>query len=270
MNLIKSSYEIWDQPPGFEGMLEHIERAGRVCYKSEGNIKYDECGNSLTAEPFVQRMIKSGHGAMLEHGTVYLKAPVSIAGGMGSEEESCPLDKYRNNKYSIVHKDKNIYPDWLYVTTNYRVLTEQGWLNDLKYLCEPTEYHEKRVTVHFVLPIGISREFCRHRVFSFAEQSTRYCNFSTDKFNNELTFIEDNWCDEELLRQIEYWYINSYLKPQEKRNLLPLCTKTELVMTGFVSDWEHLFSLRDAASAHPQAQELAKPLHEEFIKNGWL
>lgn len=260
MRLVQPSWEIWEQEPGIQGIYKAIEKAGRICYRSENKITED------SAKPFVDRMIKSGHGAMLEHGTVYLRAPVSITGGMGSEEESCPLDKYRNNKYSVVHKDKNIYPDWLYVTTNLRALVENSWLDDLKYLCEPTEYHERRVTVHFVLPIGISREFCRHRVMSFAEQSTRYCNFSSDKFNNELTFIEDNWCDEELLRQIEYWYINSYLKPQEKRNMLPLCTKTELVMTGFVSDWQHFFELRTPANAHPQARELAIPLREEFVK----
>lgn len=205
--------------------------------------------------------------------------------------------KYQNNKYSKVVPfliSKKVYPKGVLmspdgnggislrkpnsqepstsslggicITTNYRVLVENNWLDDLKYLCEPTEYHEKRVTVHFVLPIGISREFCRHRVFSFAEQSTRYCNFSADKFNNELTFIEDQWCDEELLRQIEHWYINSYLKPQEKRNMLPLCTKTELVMTGFVSDWKHFFFLRCPINAHPQARELAIPLSEEFVK----
>lgn len=260
MKLIKPSYEIWEQEPGIQGIYKAIEKAGRICYLSGDKITED------SAKPFVDRMINSGHLSVLEHGTVYLKAPVSITGGMGSEEESCPLDKYRNNKYSAVHKDKNIYPDWLYATTNYRVLIEQGWLNDLKYLCEPTEHHERRVAVHFVLPIGISREFCRHRVMSFAEQSTRYCNFSSDKFNNELTFIEDNWCNEELLRQIEYWYINSHLKPQEKRNMLPLCTKTELVMTGFVSDWESFFKLRTPANAHPQARELAIPLREEFVK----
>ena len=103
MNLIKSSYEIWDQSSRFEGMLKHIERAGRVCYKSEGNIKYDECGNSLTAEPFVQKMIKSGHGAMLEHGTVYLKfdLPHSKYGDkMVNYAELFKLrGKYFNNKY---------------------------------------------------------------------------------------------------------------------------------------------------------------------------
>lgn len=259
MNLIKSSYEIWEQPAGLEGIYKQIERAGRVCYKSEDKITED------SAKSFVDRMIASGHGAMLEHGTVYLQIKSRDA-----ENYHLLYNKYSSNPHSHINVGRGCMWNTLYITTNYRVLVENNWLDDLKYLCEPTEYHEKRVTVHFVLPIGISREFCRHRVFSFAEQSTRYCNFSSDKFNNELTFIEDNWCDEELLRQIEYWYINSYLKPQEKRNLLPLCTKTELVMTGFVSDWEHFFSLRDATSAHPQAQELAKPLHEEFIKNGWL
>lgn len=152
MRLIKPSFKIYTQEAGLDGIYKAIEKAGRVCYKSEDKITEN------SAKSFVDRMIASGHGAMLEHGTVYLKAPVSITGGMGSEEESCPLDKYRNNKYSIVHKDKNIYPDWLYVTTNYRVLVENDWLDDLEYLCEPTEYHAKRVTVHFVCDRGVSHK----------------------------------------------------------------------------------------------------------------
>lgn len=129
-----------------------------------------------------------------------------------------------------------------------------------------------------------------------------YCNYSKDKFGNELTFIIPSWSkavegdygtlrdpkdiqfeeyDEDVfemnfineLINIEFRYMNvieAGYSPQQARVLLPNALKTELVMTGFVSDWEHFFSLRDAASAHPQAQELAKPLHEEFIKNGWL
>lgn len=274
MKLIKPSFEIIEQQYTcnkmdatavqkrewlLNGIYKQIELAGRTCYKSEDKITED------SAKGFVERMIKSGHGAMLEHGTVYLKIcweyPMDTI-----------YDKYKENKYSKVCRvldSESLCPIW-YVTTNLRVLVENDWMDDLKYLCEPTEYHEKRVTVRFILPIGISREFCRHRVFSFAEQSTRYCNFSSDKFNNELTFIEDQWCDKELLRQIEYWYINSYLKPQEKRNLLPLCTKTELVMTGFVSDWKHFFFLRCPINAHPQARELAIPLREEFINKGYV
>lgn len=262
MKLIKPYFEIIEQEPGLEGIYKIIEQAGRTCYRSLDKITPD------SAKGFVDRMIKSGHGAMLEHGTVYLKLTPS---------EIHIYHKYRDNPYTNVNvvNSEDPYPvPTYYVTTNYRVLIEQGWLDDLQYLCDPTEHHERRVTVRFILPIGISREFCRHRVFSFAEQSTRYCNFSSDKFNNELTFIEDNWCDEELLRQIEYWYINSYLKPQEKRNMLPLCTKTELVMTGFVSDWEHFFLCRSriahTGKPHPQAQELADPLMDEFIRRGLI
>lgn len=303
MRLIKPSYEVWKQSSGFEGMLEHIERAGRVCYKSEGNIKYDECGNSLTAEPFVQKMIKSSHGAMLEHSTVYLKLT-----GVFLDPTDCDVkygnyvvNHYADNKYSkVVIKHDKEWKSNVYVTTNYRVVVENGWLDDLKYLCEPTEYHEKRVTVKFILSRSIAQEYTRHRVFSFAMESQRYCAYNKDKFGNEVTFIipcwtnlpeqeygdrvnpkvfnrgntngiETNYVDS--LRQAEYNYfnlLNQGWKPQQAREVLPNACKTELVMTGFVSDWKHFFELRCASNAHPQAQELAKPLHEEFIKNDWL
>lgn len=267
MKLIKPSFIIIEQEPGIEGIYKAIERAGRTCYKSEDKITED------SAKKFVEMLNVRHHLSVYEHGTVYLKIDFDYVDF--SEKYDIPIlpdiiDRYLNNKYSkCIIKERNSNCT-AYITANYRILVENNWLDDLKYLCEPTEYHERRVTVRFVLPIGISREFCRHRAMSFAEQSTRYCNFSSDKFNNELTFIEDTWCDEELLRQIEYWYINSYLKPQEKRNMLPLCTKTELVMTGFVSDWEHFFELRTPTNAHPQAQELAIPLKEEFIKRGYI
>lgn len=159
MKLIKPSFEIYEQGPGLEGIYEAIERAGRTCYKStrpEGQ----------TAKDFVDRMIASQHYAMLEHGTVYLKFDGIVhvfgkgyLGGM----------KYIDNHYSKV----DIKGTTQYVTTNYRVLVENDWLDDLKYLCEPTEFHEKRVTVHFVCDRGVSHEFVRHRVFSFAQESTR-------------------------------------------------------------------------------------------------
>ena len=117
-----------------------------------------------------------------------------------------------------------------------------------------------------------------------------YCNYSKDKFNNEITFIQPCWnClktgvyngvdnfdgdyFEHSLREAELYYFKLLelgWKPQEARAVLPNALKTELVMTGFISDWKHFFELRDAGSAHPQAQELAKPLHEEFIKRGYI
>ena len=292
MRLIKPSFSIWDQQEGLEGIYKQIERAGRVCYKSEDKITED------SAKDFVDRMIKLGHGAMLEHGTIYLI--IDCSGRLLDV-----ANKYVNNKYS----EWTLHPDGVHycITTNYRVLLQNGWLDDLQYLCEPTEYHEKRVTIHFVCDRGVSHEFVRHRVISFAQESTRYCNYSKDKFGNELTFILPPWVDErqlgeqnsqELLIQmgslsnptytqedlnelhflfslasseVQYFnLINNGWKPQEARAVLPNSLKTELVVTGFVSDWEHFFELRDAGSAHPQARELAHLLHMEFLRRKYL
>lgn len=295
MKLIKPSFEIWNQPAGLEGVYKQIERVGRVCYKSEDKITED------SAKPFVDRMIKSGHGAMLEHGTVYLKVFNVI-------ENSELIDKYKSNKYSVVKEGTEVYNchgDILYgsckcITTNYRVLVENGWLDDLKYICKPTEFHEKRITVHFVCDRGVSHEFVRHRVMSFAQESTRYCNYSKDKFGNELTFIIPCWIkdleEKSYLAHAEYhhtkedaskqWYdvcMNSEFvyedlirlgwKPQEARAVLPNSLKTELVVTGFVSDWNHFFDLRargTTGAPHPQAKELAEPLMKEFIARKYI
>lgn len=289
MKLIKPGFEILDQQCGLEGIYKQIEIAGRTCYKSEDKITED------SAKGFVERMIKSGHGAMLEHGTVYLKFETM-------KSTIHPLDKYYHNKYSKVCTEEGLTKQTkiVFVTTNYRVLVENGWLDDLKYICEPTEYHERRITVRFVCDRGVSHEFVRHRVFSFAQESTRYCNYSKDKFGNELTFIIPCWTNlpeqeygdrvnpkvfnrgntngvetsyVDSLRQAEYNYfnlLNQGWKPQEARAVLPNALKTELVMTGFVSDWKNFFFLRCPLNAHPQARELAIPLSEEFIKNGWL
>ena len=149
----------------------------------------------------------------------------------------------------------------------------------MQYICEPTEYHYKRTTVKFILPIGISREFCRHRVFSFSEQSTRYCNFSLNKFNNEITFIIPIWVKDinseeyltflEQLRRSEITYfelIKEGYKPQEARDVLPLSTKSELIMTGFDEDWKQFLELRCSPYAHPDAQKLANMLKDEMEK----
>ena len=153
MKLIKPSFSIWEQEPGLEGIYKAIEKAGRICYKSSDKITED------SAKGFVDRMIKSGHGAMLEHGTVYLKAKTEIVNYYihpedGEEEEYNPLDKYCSNKYSHT----NEYDYNLYVTTNLRVIVENGWMDDLKYLCEPTEHHERRVTVKFICDRGVSHK----------------------------------------------------------------------------------------------------------------
>ena len=98
---------------------------------------------------------------------------------------------------------------YAYVTMNYRHIIENDWLDDLQYICEPTEYHAKRVTVHFVCDRGVSHEFVRHRVFSFAQESQRYCNYSKEKFGNEITFIIPCWADSLALQEVKGTVINS-------------------------------------------------------------
>ena len=182
MKLIKPSVKIIDQKEGLQGIYEAIELAGRTCYKSEDKI------TDTSAEDFVNRMINSKHYAMLEFGTVYLKIE-------DISSYIIPLyAKYEKNKYSITKLPCcNEFRATCFVTTNLRVLVENGWLDDLKYICEPTEYHEKRICVKFTTDKGVSHELVRHRVFSFAQESTRFCNYSKDKFGNELTFIIPSW-----------------------------------------------------------------------------
>ena len=146
MKLIKPSFTIIEQGPGIEGIYKQIEMAGRTCYKSEDKI------TETSAKEFVDRMIKSGHGAMLEHGTIYLFAE------WYKDDGGSPLGKYKNNKYSRYTWNDN----GAYVTTNLRVLVENGWMDDLKYLSIPTEYHARRVTVKFVCDRGVTHEFVRH------------------------------------------------------------------------------------------------------------
>lgn len=151
MKLIKPSFTIIEQGPGIEGIYKQIEMAGRTCYKSEDKI------TETSAKEFVDRMIKSGHGAMLEHGTVYLTIPYDPLSSVSGPER-----KYRINKYSKVTSDETFTHGVAYITTNLRVLVENNWMDDLKYLSTSTEYHTRRITVKFICDRGITHEFVRH------------------------------------------------------------------------------------------------------------
>lgn len=291
MKIIKPTVEIVDQAPGLEGIYKQIEQAGRNCYQSSHLI------GENTAQPFVERMIRDGHTAMLEHGTVYLKMPYSKAA----------YDSFNHNPYSKV----SAFPeaDSLFVTTNYRVIVEHHLEDLLKYLVEPSSIHEPRVTVRFNTQIAISREYNRHRVNSVAESSTRYCNYSKDKFGNEISINLPTWVDfddatnpcfileerlkhcaenfgEELWDAIDYWlFANAvceycYLKliekgwtAQQARTILPLDTNTTLVHTAFVSDWQHFFDLRSRGTTgkpHHDAKVLADQLLKMFIDRAFI
>ncbi len=162
MKLIKPSFEILEQQSGMEGIYKQIELAGRTCYKSHNKITQD------SAKGFVDRMIKSGHGGMLEHGTVYLFVPrcKKFRDGSFTNYNQVGSDHLY---YSIVDDSEGNS----YITTNYRYIIENNLQHWLEYICKPTEFHKKRVTVRLITDQGILREFTRHRTFSFAVESTR-------------------------------------------------------------------------------------------------
>jgi thymidylate synthase (FAD) len=142
-------------------------------------------------------LIKSKHLSVLEHGTVYLKIPFKHV-VIKDKELDILNSKYRNNHYSklkCITKRKTDNPENIgnYITTNLRVLQENNWMKDLQFLCEPTEFHEKRLSVKVVTSRSISHELVRHRSMSFIQESQRYVGYTKDKFGGEITYIIPSW-----------------------------------------------------------------------------
>ncbi len=191
MRLIRPSYEIIEQGPGLQGIYDIIERCGKISYKSEPK-------GSEVAKRFVEARTKEKHGAVLEFGTVYL---TFMPGDIDPYKVADPRWRYNLNQYSKVR----IHDSIVYVTTNYRVLVEYGWLDDLKYLTEPKMYHEKRYCVKFITDIGVGREFLRHRVMSMVQESTRYVNYMKEKFGEQCTFVIPPWIDLPECEDLTYW-----------------------------------------------------------------
>lgn len=277
MEFLVAGYEIIDQEPGLEGIYKAAELPGRICYGSQDKIAPG------TAEKFVNGLMKSNHGAPLEHGTVYLMAPLQF--NYDTKTEYGALRKYQFNKFSKVNVDDD---GMMYVTTNLRVLFENGWLDDLKYLCEPTQYHERRVQVRFTVDRFTGEEFLRHRVASFNRESTRYVLFTKEKFGGgSIKYIVPVWLlDETNMKEIDahkdlniidfcqqiidheeghgpmselfawmfalkacewsYCTLTNQFgwKAEQARTVLPCAISSPLIMTAFVSDWVHFFNLR--------------------------
>lgn len=267
MKLINPDVKVWNQTYNLKGIFEHIERCARVCYASKHN--------AINSKKFIDGLIDKGHLSPLQHGTIYLK---------------CPGTKYLNSYSKVVTVNGNDY-----VTTNYLTMLRgsyktdedairnnfnKSWFDDLKYMCEPTEFHNKRTTACFTTSIGISREFNRHVTHSICEQSTRYCNYSKDRFDNQITFIKPSWyatnrCTEwkdefkKSLNESENRYLRMIelgAKPQDAREILPLSTATILIHTAYDSDWKHFFNMRCTSSKygipHPDAAFLADKLKQ--------
>lgn len=289
MKLINQNVEEWHCGYTLPEIWSHIAKCARTCYQSEPR------NNGETDEEFVKRVILHNHSleeigesrelqlklhlSCLEHGTVYLDVPCE-------EDTTEGVLLFSRNKYS---KHNYCYGLKCYITTNMRAIVEENLTKYLKYICAPTKIHHLRTTFNITTDIGVARELARHRTHSISEESTRYCNYSKDKFNNELTFIKPYCLNDEKIKLYEDYHIvirdkspesifivnlnnieSDYLDliklgwtPQQARQILPLSTKVQTIHTAFESDWAEFISLRADAcsgSVHPNMKVIANKI----------
>ena len=324
MRILSSNAELVQQEPGLVGAYKQVEKVGRACWASENYI------TNYSYQTFTEGLMEREHNAPLEHGTIYL---VYIIGSPIYDPyyivHTDDVQFFKRNPYSkVVEKHFDVAAqakgsEWMYefvaqygpstvyfITTNLRVIVENFDVKTREkvldhFVMNPYPEHEKRITVHFTCQRAISAEFNRHRKDSIMERSSRYCNFSKDKFGNEIGIIKPDWVNEDSnfnefidmcgciatgsdgdqFNKIDYWlFANlaceySYMnllrlkcKPEEARDILPMDLQTELYHTAFISDWIHFFKLRAWVSKgnkpHPEAKKLARQVFDEFVKLG--
>lgn len=323
MKILESTVSIIPQEPGLIGVYKQIEKVGRACWASQNLITED------SYKAFVEGLMQREHNASLEHGTVYL---VYMVGSPMYDTSYMiniiDVNKFKNNPYSkVVEKRYDVAAEakndnWIfefvasfgpstvyYITTNLRVIIENFNKDNRQRVLDhivnvPHKEHEIRTTVHFTCQRAISAEFNRHRKNSIMERSSRYCNFSKDKFGNEIGIVKPDWVIDDIPNldfmgyvkslnnydnsewsKFDYWvFANlacewSYMnlirlgsKPEEARDILPMDLQTELYHTAFISDWIHFFKLRAWNSKgnrpHPEARKLARQVFDKFVELG--
>ena len=278
MKLINQNVEEWYCGYTLPEIWSHIAKCARVCYQSEPR------NNGETDEEFVKRVILRNHSfdeiaksrelqlklhlSVLEHGTVYIDVPY-----LSNKEKIAVFFSNQYTKFRCCEIKDTSDAYNIAISTNMRTIVENGCTDLLNYLCTPTKYHYLRTTFNITTDIGVARELARHRTHSISEESTRYCNYSKDKFNNELTFIAPEWLDSSdftckydyiiQLTKLELIYkkllINGWTA-QQARQILPLSTKVQTIHTAFESDWAEFISLRADAcsgSVHPNMNIIA-------------
>ena len=312
MKLTSNKVEEYVQQSGTDGIYEAIASAARICYQT------DATKMKMQPKEFVENiLLKNGHSRCLEFGTVYLTLSVDNM-TKNDNSTSTPfsllqlVNKYKNNSYSKVFlKSDSPYLSMnskAYITTNMRVIMQgdyetdfeawknsydKNWLDDLKYLCKPTENHYKRRTFNMVLSRGASDDLRTHISLSSMCESTRFCNYSKGKYGNQLTGIKPYWMnfntDEEVIikensdltsfsalsdderqflasmAQEETEYLKNAkneLQPQQLKRLFPLWAKCELRLCGFDDAWDNFMWRRLDEHADPECTEIAKMIQK--------
>lgn len=303
MNIIKPSFMI-EERDELRGGLAIIERAARTCYKTEDRI------TDGSAERIVRMLIQRRHEAMLEHGDyIFLLGDYKILDNivyslrrLMEDGENVPLLTWTNiNERPIISGNIRAWRELLashcgaayYFTGAIDPIYTADLIPEEERETDPRikqiryadlqGIKEKRVhlrqTVRFTVDRGVTHELVRHRVMSFAQESTRYCDYSNGKQGDGITVIEPSFMTEHT-EPYDLWkrqcmsadtaYIHEKrlgLKPEQARTVLPQSTKAELVMTGTLRQWDHFFDMRarqTTGAAHPQAAEVALPLMQEM------
>lgn len=304
MKIIKADFDIID-PNNLMDPMNKVERVARVCYKSEDQIK------AGSAEKMVRSLIKSNHTAMLEHSSLvvsfsegeYHRLHRIVSWLEDIEAFDCFLRFTANGKY-IVSGNIRAWREFLVFATGKGFTVSHSLVNilrsdkygaffdDIVFLpyegtssaveVDPMELSygasliHTDITVKFTVDRGVSHEIVRHRVASFAQESTRYCNYGSK--GGEITVIHPCYITkpiqyvawENACKEAESSYLimlRSGATPQEARSVLPTSLKTEIVMTANLKEWRHFFKLRACGvtgKPHPQMLEVAVPLLKEF------
>lgn len=329
MKIVQPSHEIMlSKDP-----LKHIERIGRICYKSEDAI------TNASAQQFVSKLFKSGHHAMLEHFRFIIELHsydyhilASFVGNNKYIAFTNDEDRYIisasargiNDMFVSLHNNKDvdavsatmILEDVVNIIINhYGHGCSVMFSDDINKVFDTTrecnmriiddfnELTEKEYNIHawysilFTCDRGVTHEMVRHRDASFAQESTRYCNYSTGKYGSEITAIDPFFFDKDEEREFIDgcdWAVNKYdiwetcienlekaymmliklgATPQQARSILPNSTKSEIVITAQVYEWRHIFDLRvlgKTGTPHPQIKQVMEPAFVEMLGMGYL
>lgn len=309
MKIVKQNHEIiTDDNP-----MKHIEKIARVCYKSEDKI----CDGS--DKRMIATLFKNGHMAMLEHfrfimqvnKTIYecieqinpeyfeytsdttshrylvscnARALINMKPKFGGEisEQMCKFVK--DELIGHIVKEYGCYELFNIEDGNQPILSTPVNFIENKRTCMTGHEFTKHgwMSCKFTTDRGITHEIVRHRRASFAQESTRYCNYGNDKFGKEITVINQGfsgagrsyWCESVAHAESMYFeLLNIGATPQFARSVLPTCVKAEIVVTANVEEWLHIFELRACGftgSPHPMMKELMGKLLEEIVFDWYI
>ena len=304
MKIIEPTFEILDEYFQSERVLEQIERAGRICYKSEDKITEDSAG------PFVKRIIERGHESVLEMGNFVFDIKVDSETIMHKFLETNPrfnqIDKIEKKHYLISGNPRSfrdlarISPEQKIVkailgrlTDEFPVLYEDlrpkhGWLlpdgvavkrlrpEEIEDLPLDLFIRHRTVLVKLVINRAVSHELVRHRPASYLQESQRYCRYGEARFGGEVHFIRPCFYKEGT-HEFEVWKRamedaeKTYLallktsSPQAARTVLPNSCKTEIMVNATLSEWAHILRLRTSQAADPSMREIMLMLLPEMV-----